>query len=124
LTSDQTSLNPTTVITVLDADGDLLQQTFVAAKTELLREFIVSGRYAGVRRHKICAIARRLAEQTPFISLTGIDRTRAGSPRREADYPAARDSVTKVVTMWGAVLAIHVLPIAVFALRMTGVLTF
>jgi hypothetical protein len=42
----------------------------------------------------------------------------------ERDYPAARDAVTKVMTMWAVVFAIQVLLLVVLGLRLTGVLRF
>ena len=58
-----------------------------------------------------------------FTALKWI-RTYGALETDEADYPAARDAVTKVMTLWAVVFAIQVLLLVVFGLRLTGILRF
>jgi predicted anti-sigma-YlaC factor YlaD len=58
-----------------------------------------------------------------FTALKWI-RTYGALVTDERDYPAARDAVTKVMTMWAVVFAIQVLLLVVLGLRLTGVLRF
>jgi hypothetical protein len=56
-----------------------------------------------------------------FTALKWI-RTYGALETDEPDFSAARDAVTKVMTMWAVVFAIQVLLLVVFGLRLTGVL--